>query len=268
MSWKAIVLALVILYFLGGILLYLLQEKIIFLPEQTDQDHEYTFVVPFEERFLAGDDGAKIHALHFKPDIAKGIIVYFHGNAGNLERWGEVVEPLANLGYEVLIMDYRGYGKSTGKRTKDRMLKDSERVYQEALKSWKEEEVIVYGRSLGSSFASHIGGNFQPSKVILEAPFHSMADLAKNTIPIYPVKQILRFNFDNERSLSECAARVYIFHGNEDSVVPFESGSKLFDRIDCEKSFYEIDGGGHNDLQLFDEYWVMLRAILNSQTVK
>lgn len=268
MSWKVIVLALVLLYLLGGILLYFLQEKIIFLPEPTDLDYEYSFEVPFEEKFLLADDGAKIHALHFKPEGARGIIVYYHGNAGNLERWGEVAEQLANLGFEVLIMDYRGYGKSTGKRTMKKMLQDAETVYQEAINDWDEEKVIVYGRSLGSSFASHIGGNFQPSEVILEAPFHSVADLAKRTIPIYPVKQILRFNFDNEKSLTGCDAPIHIFHGDEDSVVPFESGSKLYDRMNCEKSFYQIDGGGHNDLQSFDEYWATLESILSEQTVK
>lgn len=263
MSWKVIVPIVVGLYFLGALILYLLQQKIIFFPEETEQDFIYSFDVLFEEKFLVTSDGGRINLLHFKPPSPRGAIVYYHGNAGNLERWGEVAEPLARMGYEVLIMDYRGYGKSTGRRTEKTMLADAELVYMEALKDWNEERVIVYGRSLGCSFASYIAGKHNPSRVILEAPFHSIADMAKRRIPIYPTNWLLRFRFNNEKSLANCNGPVHFFHGNEDNIVPFDSGRKLYESISCTKSFLEIKKGGHNDLQSFDEYWEELKEILD-----
>ncbi len=261
MTWKLLAVVIVGLYFMGAVLLYLLQDMIIFFPEKTDQKFVYSFDQPFEEKFIETDKG-QIHLLHFRPVAPKGAMVYYHGNAGSLERWGDVANQLAEIGYEIFIMDYRGYGKSIGKRTEKTMLADAELVYKEALKEWKEESVIVYGRSLGCSFASYIGGKHNPSKVILEAPFHSIADMAKRRIPIYPTKWLLRFNFNNENSLANCNGPVHVFHGTADNIVPFESGRKLYESISCTKSMKEIENGGHNDLQSFDEYWLELNQIL------
>lgn len=111
---KLVLIIFVILYLGSGFILYLFQERFIFLGEPLPKDFNYSFSTRFEELNLSARDGAIINAIHFKSDTAKGIIVYFHGNAGNLERWGELMEYYVALQYDVVIMDYRGFGKVPG----------------------------------------------------------------------------------------------------------------------------------------------------------
>ncbi len=211
-------------------------------------------------------DGAVLNTLHFKSDSSKGLILYFHGNAGSLRRWGEVVEPFVDLGFDVLIMDYRGYGKSSGKRTYKKMLSDADQLYNFALSKSPEEKLILYGRSLGSSFASHLAGKNKPSKLILETPFLSLGDIANRVAPIYPPSYLLRFNFKNHESLKEANSPIYIFHGTEDNVVPFKSGQDLFETLDPNQAtFIVVDGGGHNNLASFDVYQREIRNVLMNE---
>ena len=254
MYWiKAILVLILVFYLLCGLFLYLFQDRLVFMPEALEDDFVFEFEADFNEINLEMEDGAVLNALHFKTSQPKGLIVYFHGNAGNLSRWGEVVLPFVDRGYEVLIVDYRGYGKSTGKRSKKAMLNDSEVVYAYATNLWPQEKVIVYGRSLGSSFATHVGRQFSPGQIILESPFFSVADVARGIAWMYPVKQIMRFNFQNGKS-TEIAAPITILHGTEDLVVPFASGQKLSEAIKGSE-FHPIEGGGHNDLANFKRYW-------------
>jgi fermentation-respiration switch protein FrsA (DUF1100 family) len=255
MYWiKTVFILIVVVYLLSGLFLYLFQDRLIFMPEALNEDFVFEFEGDFNEINLEMEDGAVLNALHFKTDQPKGMMVYFHGNAGNLSRWGEVVLPFIDKGYEVLIVDYRGYGKSTGKRSKKAMLKDAEAAYAYATQLWPQEKIIIYGRSLGSSFATHIGREFSPAQIILESPFYSVADVAKRIAWMYPVNQILRFNFQNGKMSEKIVARITIIHGTEDMIVPFESGKKLNDAIKGSE-FYAIEGGGHNDLANFKGYW-------------
>jgi len=255
MSWiKFLVILIVVVYVLVGLFLFLFQERLIFQPEPLDPEYVYEFQTEFDELNLEMEDGAMLNALHFKTVQPKGIIVYFHGNAGNLARWGEVVEPLTKYGYEVLIVDYRGYGKSTGKRSKQAMLSDAEIVYGVAANLWTQDRITVYGRSLGSSFACHVAANFQPGQVILESPFYSVADVANELAWMYPVDQILSFNFQNGKLANQISAPVTLIHGTDDRIVSISSGRKLAKALK-QVNLHEIEGGGHNDLAAFKAYW-------------
>ncbi|MEP5614047.1 MAG: alpha/beta fold hydrolase [Cyclobacteriaceae bacterium] len=260
---KITFISLLTLYILVGLGVYFLQEKLIFLPEELDKDFSYNFPTAFEEHFLEMDDGAVINALHFKTDSAKGLILYFHGNAGSLQRWGEVVLPFVDQGFEVLIMDYRGYGKSVGERSYKTLLRDADRLYEFALNHTSEDQLIVFGRSLGSSFASYLAGKNNPSMLILETPFLSLGDMANRVAPIYPPSYFLRFNFKNHEALKGAECPIYIFHGTEDNVVPLESAQKLYETLDPDQAqFFVIEDGGHNNLSGFARYNEELNKIL------
>jgi len=253
-------------YILMGIGVYFFQEKLIFYPEKLPNDFKFNFHIKFEEHFIKMDDGAELNALRFKSENSKGLILYFHGNAGSLRRWGEVVDPFVDLGYDVLIMDFRGYGKSSGKRSHKAMLSDADRLYEFALNFVEEKNLILFGRSLGCSFASYLAGKNDPSKLILESPFYSMGDMARRVMPIFPQSIFLRFNFNNYKSLIGANCPIYIFHGKEDEIVPLESGQKLFQKLDSDQSqLFAIEGGGHNNLAGFDEYWIEMSKILGSE---
>ncbi|MEO9869018.1 alpha/beta hydrolase [Ekhidna sp.] len=261
---KVFVLVILILYAVGGVGLYLLQERLIFLPESLDQDYQYSFNQNFEEYSLKMKDGAIINTLRFTSDSSRGLILYFHGNAGNLARWGEVVTPFVDMGFEVLIPDYRGYGKSTGKRSDKKLLRDADELYSFAKTLEKEERIILFGRSLGSTFASYLAGKNTPRKVILETPFYSLKDVAKDVIPIYPTSYLLSYQFKSFEYLKTADSPIYIFHGTDDEVVPYESGKRLFESIEGNSKLFTIEGGHHNDLMGFDSYQNKMEEVLIS----
>lgn len=250
-----------LLYLMVGLFLFLFQERLIFRSTTLDQDYEFQFDADFDEVNLEMEDGAVLNALHFRSVNSKGIILYFHGNAGDLSRWGEVVLPLLNYDYDVLIVDYRGYGKSTGKRTKAKMLRDVESVYAFCSELFSEKDITVYGRSLGGAFATHVASTFSPGQLILESPFYSVADVARTFAWMYPLEPILRFNFRNGEKLKKVSCPINIVHGDEDGVVPIKSGRKL-SKSAKNGQFHEIPSGGHNDLAEFKMYWEVVKKAL------
>lgn len=263
MSWlKTILILILVLYLLVGLFLFLFQERLIFRSTTLDQDYEFQFDADFDEINLEMDDGAILNALHFQTSNPKGIILYFHGNAGDLSRWGEVVLPFLDYNYDVLIVDYRGYGKSTGNRTRVKMYRDAESVYAFCSELFSEENIVVYGRSLGGTFATHVASTFDPKLLILESPFFSVADVAKSYAWMYPLDPILKFNFRNWEKLENVSCPITIVHGTEDMVVPIGSGKKL-SKVTETSNFHEISGGGHNDLAEFKEFWDIIQKSLN-----
>ncbi len=234
---------------------YLLQEKLIFLPTRLSQEYVYNFDHDHEELFIDTPDGARLNALHFKLEDPKGIIVYYHGNAGDLSRWGVVTSYFLQYNYEVLVMDYRTYGKSTGKLSEDALYADAILFYEKAKELFIEDRIVVYGRSLGTSIASYVAANNAPKKLILESPFCDFKKLVKAKVPYLPVDKLLKYNFPTAKFAAEVTCPITIIHGTDDEVVPYESGKKLFSVLSKEKhTMVTVEGGGHNDLVNFPAY--------------
>ena len=242
-------------FMIGTALLYFVQEKIIFLPTQLAVDYEFRFENPFEEVFLDASDGARLHALHFTNDRPKGLILYFHGNAGDLSRWGEITQYFVEQGFDVLISDYRTYGKSTGVLNEANLHQDAELFYTYALQRYNEADIIVFGRSLGAAIATPLAAKHQPRQLLLETPFYNLHDVAKTRFPFLPTKALLKYIFESDKAIGKVKCPIAIFHGTDDSVVAYDSGKRLFEAIEkVPKRFYTIDGGGHNDLIEFERY--------------
>lgn len=246
-----------------GTSLYFIQEKILFRPTVLAQDHVYQFNEPFEEVFLKVDDGAVINAIHFKTENPKGVILYFHGNAGDLSRWGLIAEYFVKQQYDVFIMDYRTYGKSTGKLNEAVLYTDAQLCYDHILKQYKESDIILYGRSLGTGIATNIAAKNNPKQLVLESPYYSMADVAQHMFPIFPVKYLLKYKIPTFEFIKNVNCPITIFHGTDDGVVPFASGKKLFDELqEKQAEFIQVDGCGHNNLIDFDGYCNGIENIL------
>ncbi len=260
---KNFLIAIASLYVLIFIGLYFLQEKMIFMSDPLPQDYSYSFPGKFDEIFLRTGDGAKLNALHFKVESPKGVVLYFHGNAGELSRWGIVVQKLVELQYDVLVMDYRTYGKSTGKLSQNALYGDAQLFYDYLLKSYKEDEIVVYGRSLGTTFATYVAAKNHPKQLILEAPFYSLDEEASKRFPIYPVSWFLKFHFPTYQYLSEVPCPILIFHGTDDFVVDYKNSEKL-SKIDTQNklTFITIPGGTHHDLLTYEVYKTTLDSIL------
>lgn len=251
---------------LFSILLFMisvLQEKLIFLPTKLDPKFEFQFQSPFEEVNITASDGAQLNALHFKHPNSDKLILYFHGNAGDLSRWGLIAEELLPYGYNVLIMDYRTYGKSTGVLSEKALQKDAQLFYDWVRNFYESENIVVYGRSLGGNLATYVASQNQVQQLVLETPFFNLLDVAKSRFPFLPVKSLLRYKMRSDEFIQKVDVPITIFHGTSDGIVAYDSGRKLFDIIPHDnKTFYTITDGGHNNLGDFPSYWNGLQSTL------
>ena len=153
--------------------LYFQQENLLFHPSKLPAHYAYAFRLPHEEIALPVN-GAVLNGLHFRPPHAhsKGAILFFHGNAGALDSWGEVAQRFAKLGYDSYAFDYRGYGKSSGQiRSQADLLADTERMAQYVRQRFPAEQIIVVGNSIGNGMAAHVAAQLRTPKLVLISPY-------------------------------------------------------------------------------------------------
>ncbi|GAB5473479.1 MAG: alpha/beta fold hydrolase [Maribacter sp.] len=253
---KKIGIVLAVLYVLVTLSAYYFQEHLIFFPQKMPLNHTYDFCQNFEEFNLTAKDGAQLKAVHIKRDSARGVVLYFHGNSGNISHLNHVANLLDRKGYDAILVDYRTYGKSTGELSEQGMKEDAQLFYDYALTQYNEEALILYGRSFGTGIASGLAADNRPKKLVLESPFYSAVSLGKHRFPILPVSWLSQFRFPSNEYLLKVNCPIYIFHGTEDRVIPYEFAEKLYAEIpdSAEKHFYRIEGAGHNYLQDFDVF--------------
>lgn len=259
-----ILLLIAALYLLLCIIYYLLQEKFIFIPSFKNQE-KLKIKVDYEEIFLEGERGGSIHAFHLKIANPRGCILYFHGNTGSLQRWGVIAQSLTKFGYNVFIPDYRGYGKSCGIRTEELMHNDSLLCLDYLKTKFPIDEIVIYGRSLGSGLAVKLASQENPKALILETPYNNLIDAAKKFAPFIPVKMLLKFTFKSDMWIGVINCPVFIFHGTKDSIISFQLGKKLFEAANGKNNvhFYQISGGKHNNLASFHLFREKLKEILS-----
>lgn len=256
-----LILGLVYLVLVAGY--YLLQDRIFFLPETLSIDYKYEFEQPFEELFFLPEEGVKINYLHFKTQNPKGNIIYYHGNADNLARWGNEASYLCRFGYDVWVMDYRTFGKSTGEISEKALYADADKFYQEVENKTPLKNTIIFGRSLGCTFASFIASKFNPNLLILEAPFYSLTDVLKLRFPFLPHKKVLNYQFPSFQFAESIKCQTIIFHGDQDETIPKPQGEKLFEVIASQnKEFVVLEGAGHKNQLDFPKYTETLGRVL------
>lgn len=259
-----ITILLALLLSLGGFM-YLDQERMIFYPEVLPADYRFAFPYPFEEISLPVD-GAILNALHFKSATAKGVILYLHGNAGSLSSWGYVAPDFMARHYDVLVVDYRGYGKSTGRILNEQMLHDDAAAAYEYLKGlYGEARIILYGRSIGTGIACRLAMDRHPRMLILESAYFSLKDIANRFIPFMPAALIdaaFKYPLRTDLWIPHVRCPVYLFHGTDDEIIPFDSSTRLIALIKSEHDLIAVPGGGHNDLINYPLYHEGLDRIL------
>lgn len=252
--FKKFVIVLLSLYVMIGSALYFLQEKLMFFPTTLEHNYQYQFQHQFKEIFLKPEENTTINALHFEVENPKGVILYFHGNAGDLSRWGNIAEYFVQQQHDVLIMDYRTYGKSTGKLSEQAFYNDAQFCYDYLLKQYSENEITLCGRSLGTGIASYVASKNNPKQLILETPYYSILDVAKHRFPILPVKLLLKYHFPTHQFLPNVKCSITIIHGTNDFVVPYTSAEKLLELNLENLNFVTVEEAGHNNLIDFVAY--------------
>lgn len=261
---KKIGVILLVLYLLLVVSSYFFQERLIFFPSKMPLHHEYEFCQTFEEFNLETEDGAKLNAVHIKNNSTKGVVLYFHGNSGNISHLGHVANLVTRKGYDAIFVDYRTYGKSTGKLSEKALNQDAQLFYEYCLKKYDENQIILYGRSFGTGIASRLAAKNNPCRLILESPFSSAVDLGNHRFPILPVSLLSEFRFPSTEYMKEIKCPIYIFHGTDDAVIPYKFAQKLYESIPgAGKEFFTIEGGGHNYLQDYEAFKVGMHKALN-----
>ncbi len=247
-----------------SVLAYFLQEKFIFKPEKLKQDFQFKYEAPFREYFFDIAPGVSINGLHFFRENTKGLILYFHGNTRSIKGWARYAKDFYRYNYDVLLIDYRGFGKSTGKRNEKDMLSDMQFIYEKLAAEYGENHLIVYGRSMGSGFATKLACDNRPRYLILDAPYYSFRRVVQRFLPMLPIRFVLRFHLRTDKWISNVKCHTYIIHGTKDRLIPIrhsEALQKINPRI---ITLIRINGGRHNNLPSFDEYHNFIRDILKS----
>ncbi|XLS30987.1 alpha/beta hydrolase [Flavobacteriaceae bacterium M23B6Z8] len=269
MNWWSWILIIAAVYLLLNVIVYFLQERFIFKPERLPADFEYQYQDQvFEEYNIEVADDININGIHFKVKNPKGIVFYLKGNSRSIKGWGKFAIDFTRYGFDVLMIDYRGFGKSTGIRTEEGIKKDLQLVYDELKKQVDEKYIILYGRSLGSGFAAKLASTNNPRMLILDAPYYSVRHIAKRFLPIMPMALLLRFPVRTYRWIEYVKCPIKIIHGTNDKLIPFKTSIKL-SKINPEKTrLYPVIGGGHNNLHTFPQYHRFLEEILHAKLPK
>lgn len=252
-----------ILYISCLLLFYIFNNKLIYQRTKLPIGYKFQFEQPFKEHFVKTPDQIKLHALLFKAEgDSKGLIFYLHGNADDLSRWGKYAVDFTELGYDVFMMDYRGYGKSEGSPNEERLYQDAAFMLNWVSTNIPNNNIIIYGRSLGSAVATQLASRVTPELLILETPFANFKDVIY--WPLKPVFYLfpIQASFSNEAYLSEVKCPKIIFQGTDDWVVPMSSAQKLEPFLGDKGKFIIIPGGGHKNLRDFEKYHSELKLIL------
>lgn len=249
-------------YIIICLIIYFIQDKFIFHPEKLSKNFKFKYDRPFTELFFDVERKVRINGLHFTVENPKGVILYFHGNTRSIKGWAKYSKDFTRLGYDVIMMDYRGFGKSTGKRTEDNMLKDAQFVYLKLEEQFGADKIIVYGRSIGSGFAVRIASLNQPRFCILDAPYYSFQNISNRYLPFLPISYILKYPIRADLWMHDVKCHTYILHGTKDWLIPISSSEKLVAIAPERTTLIRIEGGKHNNLPSFPQYHSFLRDIL------
>lgn len=200
--------------------------------------------------FIKTQDGLKLHGWFFPVKDSKLCLLLFHGNADNISIRLPKAKAWIDRGVSVFLLDYRGYGKSQGQiKSANDLVKDAKAALAWLkTKNHASSQIILYGESIGSVPAIELAANEKFKTIILEAPFTSLADMAKLIYGMAPGFMLRDFEMNNEEKIPRLKTPVLILQGTDDEVVPFSMGQRLFKKAPEPKGFFEIKNGHHNDL--------------------
>ncbi len=253
------------------VIVLLFEEKLIYFPlrdiEMTPED----LALPFEDCWLTVEDGSRLHGWFFPVEGARFTVLVCHGNAGNIShRLDRVLLMRAKLQTDIMLFDYRGYGRSDGSPGEQETYRDGRAAYEFLIdqRQVAPERLILFGESLGAAVAVQLALEVPAKALILESAFTSIPDMARAIYPFLPVRSLLRTRYDNLAKIGDVGVPLLILHGTRDGTVPFEQGKRLFEAAPDPKHFFAIPGAGHNDTFLAggDAYWRAWKDFLSSLT--
>ncbi|MBT8321416.1 MAG: lysophospholipase [Eudoraea sp.] len=264
--WLNILILVILAYLLISLLVYFLQDYILFKPEKLPSDFQFAYENQETEEYnVETRDGAIINGLRFKAKEPKGIVFYLKGNSKSIKGWGKFAVDFTRHGYDVLMVDYRGFGKSTGRRTQKAIKRDMQLIYNKIKEKVDEKYIILYGRSLGSGFATKLASMNNPRMLILDAPYYSLSKVGKRYMPFMPLSLLLKFPMPTYKWIRYVVCPIHIIHGTDDKLIPYRTSVKLSRIKPKLTTLYTVIGGGHKNLHAFESYHKMLNDIIRSK---
>jgi len=252
-----------LLYIFSMVFFYFNQEKFYFQPKTLATNYQYQFDTEFEEINIPVDNTNTLNTLLFKSETPKGVILYLHGNAGALHDWGMRSELYTDNNYDVLFVDYRGFGKNKNQLKNEEMLySDMQHVYDYLNSRYQENDIIVLGFSIGSGLATKLAANNKPKLLILEAPYYSFESLVKKIAPFVP-GYLISYKIPTYEFLKKVTSPIIIFHGKNDQLItPEENSIKLQQLVPENTDLHLIDDCNHNGIYRSTYYHEKLHTIL------
>jgi pimeloyl-ACP methyl ester carboxylesterase len=266
--FKAISILLILFFSFVICYFYTQQERLILAPERLDKSYIYEFDTPFEEVNISVENGETINCIHFFHEKPKGVILFLHGKGKNLSYWGGRAKRLVKYGYDVLVFDYRGFGKSTDNLSQDNLMKDSTAAYNYLRQRYNEKDIVIHGVSLGTAMASYLNAHENAKMCILVSPYSSMTDVAHYNKPILPhfvLEMILKFPLKTEKHIALARSDIYIFHGTADKLIPYSHSVEIMKIVDKNKinvTLYPLEGFGHDRMDEQKEYITKVSELL------
>jgi alpha-beta hydrolase superfamily lysophospholipase len=265
--WVSTTILILVIYTAISIALYYLQDYMLFKPEKLPKDFQFDYQNQETKEYnLETRDGAVINGLRFFPKgESKGVVLYLKGNSKSIKGWGKFAVDFTRHGYNVIMVDYRGFGKSTGKRSQKAIKRDLQLVYNTIKAQTAEDRIILYGRSLGSGFATKLASMNNPKILILDAPYYSLTKVTARYMPFMPLSLLLKYPLPTYKWLKYVQCPIHIIHGTDDKLIPYKSSVKLSQIKPKLTKLNTVIGGGHKNLNNFESYHKMLDDILNSE---
>ena len=275
MRWAAVLGLGAAVYFGLALYLFVFQARYVYFPELPSRQVDATpadIGLAFQAVTLRTADGEALAGWFVPASTARGTLLYLHGNGGNIGHRLDQIEVFHRLGLNVFIIDYRGYGASSGKPSEDG-------TYQDALAAWTyltqqkrlaPERIVLFGESLGGSIAAWLAARQPPAGLVIYASFTSVPEMAQALYPMFPASRLVRYRYDTRAALGNVNCPVLILHSPEDEIIPFNHGQALLEAAHEPKRLVQLRGGHNDALQVSREVYTreigaFLQEFLSSQ---
>ena len=238
-------------YALVLLFLFLSQSRLIYFPNLPSRElgpGPDSIGLAYEAVDIFTEDGIRLDAWYVPARKPRGVVLFFHGNAGNISHRLQSLKIFHDLNFSTLIFDYRGYGRSGGKVSEQGTYRDAEAAWRYLTKQRgiPASQIILFGRSIGAAIAAYLASRQRPAALIIESGFVSVPDLAAQLYPLFPARYLARYRYATGEFLSTVALPVLVIHSRDDEIIPFAQGRLLFESAREPKEFLELQGG-HND---------------------
>lgn len=247
------------------------EKRGIYFPTRKLESTPEEIGLEFEDVYFFSSDGIRLNGWYIPARESRATVLFCHGNAGNISHRIEIIEMFSRLGLDVFIYDYRGYGKSQGSPNEEGLYIDAQAAYKYLLdkRNLNEKSIVIYGKSLGGNIAIELCSKVRPAALITDSAFTSAMDMGKKLFPFIPIRWFISVKYDALSRIKEITIPKLIIHSEDDEIIPFQHGKRLYEASPEPKEFYPMRGGHNEAVYLFREDFVKrIDAFLHNYGVR